>query len=243
MNLPALRRPAPIPAHEEPTDTVIHDEVLDGATGGLLTWGSTNSLDALTTAADRARADNGGRWTLVHRVPAESWKIRKTLPPVTGTTEAVHLNRIQTALLDLERAVVDALKGEVAPATIDKAARPVLDRLRTVLHSAERGDRPVDLDEYEPAMCDGFPDNLDRAAWAAEAVRAFGLRTRQIGPHGATSVDAVEEMAADLTDALMHLLDAIGGNSRYTVLERGYGYYLEEVAEEAEDLRALLGAG
>jgi hypothetical protein len=176
-------------------------------------------------------------WAIVHRSAA--------LPsPVVGRSEDAHLARIHAALLDLEHTVHDALADHIPTASIDLALRPVLADVRTALHAPGRPNEPVDLDLFEPEMCGGYPDNLDRAAWAAEAVRAFGLRTRQIGPHNGACVDGVEEMAADLICDLMHLVDAVGGNAEYTV-ERGLGYHLDEVEEEADDeeLCDLMAAG
>lgn len=166
--------------------------------------------------------------------------------PVPGAVkdETAHLHRIHAALVGLERAVTEALATTVSAEAVDLAARPILARIRTALHAPGRTNTPVDLDEYQPDLSDGYPDNLDRAAWAAEAVRTFGLRTRQIGPHNGACVDGVEEMAADLICDLMHLLDAIGGDAEHTV-ERGRGYHTEEVEEEDLDLddylRELIG--
>jgi hypothetical protein len=152
--------------------------------------------------------------------------------PAVDASENAHLTRIRTALLDLDRTVHDALSDHVPTASIDLALRPVMTGVRTALHAPDRPNESVDLGLFEPEMCGGYPDNLDRASWAAEAVRVFGLRTRQIGPHNGACIDGVEEMAADLICDLMHLLDAIGGNADYTV-ERGLGYHLDEVEEEA----------
>jgi hypothetical protein len=167
--------------------------------------------------------------------------------PVPGAVKAetAHLHRIHAALVGLERAVTEALAAAVSAEAVDLAARPILARMRTALHAPDRANTPVDLDEYQPNLSDGYPDNLDRAAWAAEAVRTFGLRTQQIGPHNGACVDGVEEMAADLICDLMHLLDAIGGDAEHAV-ERGRGYHAEEVEEEDLDLddylRELIGA-
>lgn len=175
-----------------------------------------------------------------------------TLRPQTESTaavvrkdEAAHLHRVRAALIGLERAVTEALTGNVPAERIDHAARPVLAGLRTKLHAPTRPNSPVDLDDYQPNPSCGYPDNLDRAAWAAEALRTFGLRTRQIGPHNAACVDGVEEMAGDLICNLMHLLDAVGANAEHTV-ERGRRYHDEEVDEQELDedelLRELIGA-
>jgi hypothetical protein len=176
-------------------------------------------------------------WTIAHHSAA--------LPsPAVGASEDAHLARIRAALLDLDHTVHDALADRIPAASIDLALRPVLTGVRTALHAPDRPNEPVDLDLFEPEMCGGYPDNLDLASWAAEALRTFGLRTRQIGPHDGACVDGVEEMAADLICDLMHLVDAVGGNSEYTV-ERGLGYHLDEVEEEANDkeLCDLMAAG
>jgi hypothetical protein len=158
--------------------------------------------------------------------------------------EVAHLHRVRAAVVGLERAVTEALADKVPAVSIDQTTRPVLAGLRTALHAPGRPNTPVDLDEYQPDLSDGYPDNLDRAAWAAEALRTFGLRTRQIGPHNAACVDLVEEMAGDLICDLMHLLDAIGADAENTV-ERGHRYHEEEVVEEELDeddyLRELIG--
>lgn len=176
-------------------------------------------------------------WTIVHRPAAESL-------PAVGASEGTHLARIRTALLGVERTVHNALADHVPVVSIDRALRPVLISVRTALHAPDRSTEPVDLALFEPEMSASYPDNLDRASWAAEAVRVFGLRTRQIGPHNGACVDGVEEMAADLICDLMHLVDAIGGNADYTV-ERGLGYHLDEVEEEAadEEICDLMAAG
>ncbi len=159
--------------------------------------------------------------------------------------EAAHLHRVRAALIGLERAVTEALAGNVPAASVDQATRPVLAGLRTALHAPGRPNSPVDLDEYQPDLSEGYPDNFDRAGWAAEALRTFGLRTRQIGPRNAACVDGVEEMAGDLICDLMHLLDAVGADAEYT-LDRGRRYHGEEVDEEGLDedevLRELIGA-
>ncbi|HTJ71333.1 MAG TPA: hypothetical protein VL551_27580 [Actinospica sp.] len=159
--------------------------------------------------------------------------------------EVAHLHRVRAAVVSLERAVTEALADKVPAESIDQTTRPVLAGLRTALHAPGRPNKPVDLDEYQPDLSDGYPDNLDRAAWAAEALRTFGLRTRQIGPHNGACVDGVEEMAGDLICDLMHLLDAIGADAEHTV-ERGVGYHEDEVDEEGLDedeyLRELIGA-
>lgn len=158
--------------------------------------------------------------------------------------EASHLHRVHAALVGLERAVTEALAGSVPATAVDQTARPVLARVRTALHAPGRPNRPIDLDDYQPEMSDSYPDNLDRAAWAAEALRTFGLRTRQIGPHNGACVDGVEEMAGDLIGDLMHLLDAIGADAENTVL-RGVRYHEEELDEEFDEddyLRELIGA-
>lgn len=172
--------------------------------------------------------------------------IRPVDAPAPGVTtdESAHLHRIHAALLGLERAVTDALAGSVPAQALDQAARPVLARVRTALHAPGRTNTPVDLDQYQPELSGGYPDNLDRAAWAAEALRTFGLRTRQIGPHNGACVDGVEEMAGDLICDLMHLLDAIGAATANTVL-RGVRYHEEELDEEFDEddyLRELIGA-
>ncbi|HTJ68204.1 MAG TPA: hypothetical protein VL551_11795 [Actinospica sp.] len=174
-----------------------------------------------------------------------------TIPPIDTPAplalkdEAAHLHRVHAALAGLERAVTEALADSVPAKALDQAARPVLARVRTALHAPGRANTPVDLDQYQPEPSDSYPDNLDRAAWAAEALRTFGLRTRQIGPHNGACVDGVEEMAGDLICDLMHLLDAIGGDAEHTV-ERGLGYHAVEVEEEDLDLddylRELIGA-
>lgn len=165
--------------------------------------------------------------------------------PAVVKDETVHLHRIGAALIGLERAVTEALTGKVPAESIDHATRPVLAGLRTALHAPGRPNNPVDLGEYQPDLSDGYPDNLDRAAWAAEALRTFGLRTRQIGPHNGACVDGVEEMAGDLICDLMHLLDAIGGDAEGTI-ERGLGHHAYEVENEDLDqddyLRELIGA-
>ncbi|GAA2046605.1 hypothetical protein GCM10009839_58880 [Catenulispora yoronensis] len=181
-------------------------------------------------------------WTIVHRRAAAAWSTAAPPSPDLGASEDAHLARIRAVLLDLDHIVHDALADHVPSASIDLALRPVLADVRTALHAPERSNEPVDLDLFEPEMCGGYPDNLDRAAWAAEAVRVFGLRTRQIGPHNGACVDGVEEMAADLICDLMHLVDAIGGNAEYTV-ERGLGYHLDEVEEEVDDDNLSLAAG
>ncbi|HEV2640061.1 MAG TPA: hypothetical protein VGX23_33310 [Actinocrinis sp.] len=159
--------------------------------------------------------------------------------------EAAHLHRIRAALIGLERAVTEALAGKVPAESVDQVTRPVLAGLRTALHAPGRQNHPVDLDEYQPDLTEGYPDNLDRAGWAAEALRTFGLRTRQIGPHNGACVDGVEEMAGDLICDLMHLLDAVGADAEYTV-DRGRRYHEDEVEEEELDeddvLRQLIGA-
>ena len=165
--------------------------------------------------------------------------------PITPKNEVAHLHRVRAALIGLERAVTEALVGNVPAEAVDQATRPVLAGLRTALHAPGRPNHPVDLGEYQPELSGGCPDNLDRAAWAAEALRTFGLRTRQIGRHNAACVDGVEEMAGDLICDLMHLLDAVGANAEYTV-GRGRRYHEEEVGEEDFDedevLRELIGA-
>lgn len=162
-----------------------------------------------------------------------------------STDEPAYLHRVHAALVGLERAVTEALAAAVASEVVDQATRPVLAHIRTALHAPGRPNTSVDLDMYQPEMSDGYPDNLDRAAWAAEALRTFGLRTRQIGPHQGACVDGVEEMAGDLICDVMHLLDAIGGDAEHTV-ERGLGYHSEEVEEDDLDLddylRELIGA-
>jgi hypothetical protein len=158
--------------------------------------------------------------------------------------EAAHLHRVRAALIGLERAVTEALTGKVPAESIDHATRPVLVGLRTALHAPDRPNHAVDLGEYQPDLSGCYPDNLDRAAWAAEALRTFGLRTRQIGPHNAACVDGVEEMAGDLICDLMHLLDAVGADAEHTV-DRGRRYHEEEVDEEFDEddvLRELIGA-
>lgn len=172
-------------------------------------------------------------WTIVHR-PAAEWSTAALPSLALGASEGAHLARIRAVLLDLDHTVHDTLADHVPAASIDLALRPVLAAVRTALHAPDRPNEPVDLGLFEPEMCGGYPDNLDRASWAAEAVRTFGLRTRQIGPHDGACIDGVEEMAADLICDLMHLLDAIGGNADYAV-ERGLGYHLDEVEEEAAE--------
>lgn len=160
--------------------------------------------------------------------------------PVAVKDETAHLHRVRAALIGLERAVTEALAGKVPAESVDQTTRPVLAGLRTALHAPGRPNTPVDLDEYQPDLSGGYPDNLDRAAWAAEA-----LRTRQIGPHNGACVDGVEEMTGDLICDLMHLLDAIGADAEHTV-ERGCRYHDDEVDEEELDedevLRELIGA-
>jgi hypothetical protein len=204
---------------------------------------SATNISALPKAAfeptefDTIANGNEDPWTIVHRPAAAP-------SPAVGASEDTHLARIRTALLGVERTVHNALADHVPAASVDLALRPVLTSVRTALHAPDRPNNPVDLDLFEPEMSDGYPDNLDRASWAAEAVRVFGLRTRQIGPHNGACVDGVEEMAADLICDLMHLVDAIGGNADYTA-ERGLGYHLYEVEEEAADKEIcdLMAAG
>ena len=165
--------------------------------------------------------------------------------PVVLKNETAHLHRIRAALIGLERAVTEALTGGLPAKFVDQTTRPTLAKLRTLLHAPDRPNHAVDLDEYDPDPTGGNPDNFDRAAWAAEAVRTFGLRTHQIGPHNGPCVDGVEEMAADLICDLMHLLDVIGGDAERTI-DRGRGYHLDEVEEEGLDqdgfLSELIGA-
>ena len=163
---------------------------------------------------------------------------RRTVDAEAG--EPAHLERIRAALGNLQEAVSIALAVHVPVTSVDRALRPTLIGLRSALHAPDRAAQPVDLDWFEPHLSGGYPDNLDRAAWAAAAVRAFGLRTRQIVSgkdmrgDAEEDIDGVEEMAADLICDLMHLLDAIGGDAEYTV-QRGQGYHLDEVEEEACD--------
>jgi hypothetical protein len=184
-------------------------------------------------------------WTIVHRQAAAVRSTAAPASPGLGSSEDAHLARIRAVLLDLDHTVHDALANYVPTASIDLALRPVLADVRTALHAPGRPNEPVDLDLFEPEMCGGYPDNLDRAAWAAEALRTFGLRTRQIGPRNGACVDGVEEMAGDLICDLMHLLDAVGADAEYTV-DRGRRYHEDEVEEEELDeddvLRELIGA-
>lgn len=94
--------------------------------------------------------------------------------------------------------------------------------------------QPIDLANLteRPTWHPGYPDNCDRAAWAAHAVAAFGRCTGQLGPDAVASVDLAEELAADLVCDLMHLIDKVGGNAELAI-ERGIGHHAYEVDEEA----------
>lgn len=92
-----------------------------------------------------------------------------------------------------------------------------------------------------------MPDNADRADWALLAVQAFADRTR--GPGGGrdlTNAENFEEVLGDLLGDLHHALDRVRNapesvsvwlsvetpDIMSNLLERGRGYYEEELAEE-----------
>lgn len=85
-------------------------------------------------------------------------------------------------------------------------------------------------------LADG-PDNTDRATWARIALEAFGHRTRQLPSDDSlagedwTDPDLGMEILGDLLGDIIHL---VGEDVFETALERGRGYYLEELAEEEE---------
>ena len=228
MRLPTLRR-APRPA-PTPAESVIHYEVLDGESGNLLDWGTTTDLDAVVESATRARADLAGRWTHVRRLTQPSWAATAAWPDSSGTTAQVRTNRVQAAVHDLRRAVQDARAAGVGSDLLRQAADPDLTTVRTLLLAPdEDGPNLLDLPTWNP----DYPDNLDRAAWAARALAVFGQSTGQLRDGNNADAELVEEMAGDLVCDLMHLLDHVGGDAQETV-ERGIGHHDYEVAEEAD---------
>jgi hypothetical protein len=233
MKLPVLRRSAsPSPA---PAESVIHYEVLDGDSGTLLDWGSTTDLDTLVESAAKARADLAGRWTHVRRLAEPSWATTASWPESTGTAAHVRANRVRAAVSDLRRAVEDARAAGVGSDLLRQAADPDLSTVRALLIAPdEDGPDLLDLPTWNP----DYPDNLDRAAWAARALAVFGQSTRQLQHGAGADVELVEEMAGDLVCDLMHLLDRVGADAQATI-ERGIGHHDYEVAEEAEDADAL----
>lgn len=112
-----------------------------------------------------------------------------------------------------------------------RTSRSVLRASRTSPREAREA---IDIENLaaRPTWHPGYPDNTDRAAWAAHAVAAFGRRTDQLGPDAVASVELVEELAADLLCDLMHLIDKIGGNAEFAVA-RGIGHHAFEADEEA----------
>jgi hypothetical protein len=229
MRLPVLRRTAsPSPAPAEP---VIHYEVLDGQSGTLLDWGSTTDLDTVVESATKARADLAGRWTHVRRLTEPSWATTASWPESTGTATHVRANRVRAAVSDLRRAVEDAQAAGVGSDLLRQAADPDLTTVRALLlGQAEDGPDLLDLPTWNP----NYPDNLDRAAWAARALTVFGQSTGQLRGGDGADAELVEEMAGDLVCDLMHLLDHVGGDAQ-TTIERGIGHHDYEVAEEAAE--------
>lgn len=237
MKLPVLRRTASPPP--TPTESVIHYEVLDGDSGTLLDWGSTTSLDTVVESATTARADLAGRRTHVHRLAQPSWAETASWPESTGTAAHVRANRVRAAVSDLRRAVEDARAAGVGSDLLRQAADPDLTTIHALLTApGEDGPDLLDLPTWNPH----YPDNLDRAAWAARALAVFGQSTGQ--PPGGIGADAelVEEMASDLVCDLMHLLDHVGADAQ-TTIERGIGHHDYEAAEEADPTDAPESAG
>lgn len=232
MKLPLLRRAtSPSPA---PAESVIHYEVLDAASGTLLDWGSTTSLDAVVESATQARADLAGRRTHIRRLAQPSWAAAAAWPQTTGTTTHVRANRVRAAVRDLHRAVEDAHAAGVDSDLLSQAADPHLRAIRALLTAlTQDGPDPLDLPTWNPDC----PDNLDRAAWAARALALYGQCTGQL-QHGARAgADLVAEIAGDLVCDLMHLLDHVGADAHATI-ENGIGHHDYEAAEEADDIDA-----
>lgn len=193
MKRPALRRTAS--ATTTPAESVIHYEVLDAASGTLLDWGSTTSLDTIVEAATQARADLAGRRTHVRRLTQPSWATAASWPQTTGTAAYVRANRVQIAASDLRHTVEDAHAAGVDPDLLNQAADLDLQAIRTLLTTpAQDRPDPLDLPTWNPH----YPDNLDRAAWAARALALYGQSTRQLQHGTGADTDLVAEIAGDL---------------------------------------------
>lgn len=238
MNLPVLRRSLAevetVPG--EPTEPVIHYEVLDAASGTLLHWGSTTSLDSIVESATQARADLAGRSIRVRQLAEPSWAASAKWPrSSTGIEPHIHANRVRAAAGDLRRAAEDARTARVDPDLLRGAADPDLTVARVLLNSIDP--EALDLVDLRPTRHPDYPDNLDRAGWAAQALAAFGKITGQLQDGPGTCAEEVEEMAGDLICDLMHLIDYVGGEAQATV-ERGIGHHDYEVREEADTAEA-----
>ncbi len=236
MKLPALRRTAG--PTTTPAASVIHYEVLDAASGTLLDWGSTTSLDTIVEHAAQARADLAGRRIHVHRLTQPGWAAAAPWPQSTGTAAYVRANRVRTAASDLRRAVEDAHAAEVDPDLLTQAADPDLAAVHTLLTTPDQ-DRPDPLDL--PTWNPHYPDNLDRAAWAACALAVYGQSTRQLRHGTGADTDLIAEIAGDLVCDLMHLLDHVGADAHATI-ENAIGHHDYEAAEQARDTSAPQGA-
>lgn len=194
MKRPALCRRTTSPT-TTPAASVIHYEVLDAASGTLLDWGSTTSLDTIVEAATRARADLAGRRTHVRWLTQPSWAAADSWPRTIGTAAYVRANRVRTAASDLRRAVEDAHAAGVDPDLLNQAADLDLAAVRALLTApAQDGPDPLDL----PTWNLHYPDNLDRAAWAARALALYGQTTRQLQHGTGADTDLVAEVAGDL---------------------------------------------
>ena len=187
-----------------PDNDQIHFEILDGATSRLLTYGSTNSLNVITAAAWKARADNAGAWIEVNRVSEPNWKLRTDLPTAGTPTEQTRMNRVSAALGDLRDAVAAALDAGITPETLPSGASLTRPNLQIQIAIAHRDLAP------QP----DFPNNEDRANAAAQAAAVFGRLTGQIDPpDGPIGTELVEQIASDLACDLLHLVEHIGGNA------------------------------
>ena len=79
-------------------------------------------------------------------------------------------------------------------------------------------------------MPDTDTDNTDRAEWAREALARFMQLTRYHPADLDTwNLDAVEEALGDLLGNFIHL---VGPEVFERCLERGRGYYTDEINEE-----------
>lgn len=234
MNLPVLHRALAdletVPG--EPAESTIHYEVLDASRGALLRWGSTTSLDTIVESATQARADLAGRPIHVRQLPEPSWAASAKWPQSTTAVEPhVRANRVSAAARDLLRAVEEARAADVPRHRLREAVNPEVVAVTAQL--ACRCQDETDPYAAPPTWDPAYPDNLDRAAHAAEALGHYARATLQLDDGTDSYTEQVEKIAADLVSDLMHLLDHLGANSPATI-ERGIGHHDFETREEAD---------
>ena len=143
--------------------------------------------------------------------------------------------------LETRRVHVRGVTEHPGAAWVNQLVREFASDLENARCRACRCEDDLDPCDTPPTWDPTYPDNLDRAGHAAEALGQYARTTLQLDDGTDSYTEQVAKFASDLMSDPMHLLDHLGADAQATI-ERGIGHHDYEVAEETDNANARKSA-